>query len=272
MLKSINEIIGYTFFAKEDDVGKCKDLLFDDQLWTVRHMVADTGGWLVDKKVLVSPVMIQKTDWQTQRIFLDITKEKLEKCPSLLEDEPVSREHERKMAQVLNYPYYWADDGLWGHAAYPAVMTHIPEESALKVDEEILEERQEQDREENHLRSYQEIKGYDIEASDGNIGHVEDFILEDKTWALRYVVVDTRNWLPGGKKVLFSLNWVKKVSWEKSTFFLDISKTQVENSPEFDPEKPVNIEYETRLYDYYGRPFEENITKKLQKMIANPFI
>ncbi len=113
--------------------------------------------------------------------------------------------------------------------------------------------------------------GYDIEASDGNIGHVEDFILEDKTWALRYVVVDTRNWLPGGKKVFLSLDWITKVSWEKSTFFLDISKAQVENSPEFDPEKPVNIGDETRLYDYYGRPFEKNITKKLQAMIANPF-
>jgi hypothetical protein len=219
MLKSINEIIGYMLFAKENDVGKCKDLLFDDQLWTVRHIVADTGGWLVGKKVLVSPVMVQKTDWQMQSIFLDITREQLEKCPSLLEDEP-----------------------------------------------------QAQDREENHLRSYKQVKGYNIEASDGNIGHVEDFILEDKTWALRYVVVDTRNWLPGGKKVLLSLNWVKKVNWELSTLFLDISKEQAEHSPEFDPEQPVNIEYETRLYDYYGRPFEKNIRKKLQKMIANPFI
>ncbi len=272
MLKSINEIIGYTLFSKGDDVGKCKDLLFDDQLWTVRHMVADTGGWLVGKKVLVSPVMVQKTDWQMQSIFLDITREQLEKCPSLLEDEPVSREHERKIFQFLNCPYYWVDNGLWGHAAYPAVMTRVPEESAQKADEKILEEPQAQDGEENHLRSYKEVKGYNIETSDGNIGHVDDFILEDKTWALRYVVVDTRNWLPGGKKILLSLNWVKKVIWELSLLFLDIRKEQVENSPEFDPEQPVNIEYETRLYDYYGRPFEKNITKKLQEMIANPFI
>ncbi|MBU0995924.1 MAG: PRC-barrel domain-containing protein [Proteobacteria bacterium] len=272
MLRRINEIIGYTLFAKENEVGKCKDLLFDDQLWTVRHMVADTGGWLVGQKVLVSPVMVQKTDWQMQSIFLDITREQLEKCPFLLEDEPVSREHERKMFQYIDHPYYWLNDGLWDHSEYPAVRTHVPEESAQKADEEILKEIEEPDREENHLRSYKEVKGYKIEASDGNIGHVEDFILEDKTWALRYVVVDTRNWLPGGKKVLLSLNWVKKVNWELSTLFLDISKEQAENSPEFDPEQPVNIEYETRLYDYYGRPFEKNITKKLQKMIANPFI
>ncbi|GAB6145480.1 PRC-barrel domain-containing protein [Desulfocicer niacini] len=270
MLRSINEIIGYTFFVKEDDVGKCKDLLFDDQLWTVRHMVADTGGWLMDKKVLISPVMVQITDWQMQSIFLEITREQLEECPSLMEDEPISREHERKMFQYLNYPYYWAHDGLWGPGAYPAVMTQIPDNSAQKHDEETLEEEEEKV-EENHLRSFKEVKGYDIEASDGNIGYVEDFILEDKTWALRYVVLNTRNWLPGGKKVILSLNWVKKVSWEQSTLFLDISREQVENSPDFDPEKPVNIEYETRLYDYYGRPFEKNITKKLQRMIANPF-
>jgi len=91
-------------------------------------------------------------------------------------------------------------------------MTHVPEESAVKVDAEIVEELQAQDWEENHLRSYKEFKGYDIEASDGKIGHVEDFILKDKTWALRYVVVDTLNWLPGGKKVILSLNWVKFVS------------------------------------------------------------
>ena len=264
MLRSISEIIGYTFFAKENDVGKCKDLLFDDQFWTVRHMVADTGGWLIDKKVLISPVMVQKTDWQMQSIFLDITREQLEECPLLMEDEPVSREHEKKMLKHLNYPYCWTNNG-------PEIIPHMPEKSAQKADEEILEELELEEQKENHLRSFKEVKGYDIEASDGNLGHVEDFILEDKTWAFRYVVVDTRNWLPGGKKVIFSLSWVKEVNWELSTLFLDVSKEQVENSPEFDPEQPVNIEYETRLYDYYGRPFEKNITEKLQGMIANPF-
>lgn len=266
MLRSINELLGYGLFAKDEDVGKCKDLLFDDRWWTIRYMVADTGIWLADHQVLVSPHMIDKADWKTRHILLNITKKKLEDCPSLLENETVSREHEKKISLYFSYPYYWSGTELWGNGFYPlaAEMT----QKALEQEETNPEEEEK----ENHLRSFKEVKGYYINASDGEIGHVEDFIVDDKTWALRYFVVDTRNWFPGGKKVLLSLNWAKSIDWARSTFTVDLEKKQIEDAPEFDPEQPVNKEVEVRLYDYYGRPLERNIDKQLQQNIANPFI
>ncbi len=265
MLRSMNEIVDYHFFAKKENIGRCKDLLFDDWWWTVRHLVADTGGWLEGHQVLISPVMIEKMDWKTRMVMVNITKDQLENCPSPSDEETVSREHEKQIFMHYGYPDYWNGTGLWGAAAYPWILDTEP----------VMENQEKDDGEEtreNHLRSFKELKGYSIKASDGEIGHVEDFILDDETWALRYVIVDTRNWLPGGKKVMLSLNWARSVSWSESSFEMDMPKEKIEKGPEFDPEKPVNVEYETRLYDYYGRPFEKNIDKNLQKHIANPFI
>lgn len=269
MHRSANEIIGYKLHARDDHFGTCEDLLFDDRWWTVRHIVANTGNWLMGRMVLVSPIMIERPDWQTRSLFLNVSKEAVENCPSPSKDEPVSREHEKKLFQYYGYPYYWAGTGLWGPATYPAAVGTITPGNA---EDKEGEPDDIEDSENNHLRSFKEVKGYSIKGSDGDIGHVEDFILDDETWALRYVVVDTRNWLPGGKKVLLSLNWAKSVSWEDAAFAVDLTTRAIENGPEFDPAEPVNLETETRLYDYYGRPFEKTIDKHLQQHIANPFV
>ncbi|MBU1196732.1 MAG: PRC-barrel domain-containing protein [Proteobacteria bacterium] len=267
MLRSIEQLLGYGLFAKNDDVGKCKDLLFDDRWWTIRYMVADTGNWLVGHQVLVSPHMIVKADWKTRHILLNISKQKLEECPTPLEHETVSREHEKKIFQYFGYPYYWSGPGLWGSEPFPIATDAV---LAAQMHEEA--DSKKENKKENHLRSFKVVKGYDIKALDGEIGHVKDFIVDDKSWALRYVVVDTRNWFPGGKKVLLSLDWARSIDWAESTFEVDLKKEQIENAPEFDPEQPVNVETEVRLYDYYGRPMEANIDKRLQQNIGNPFL
>ena len=107
--------------------------------------------------------------------------------------------------------------------------------------------------EENHLRSIKEVTGYHIQASDGEIGHVEDFVVDDKIWALRYIVVDTRNWLPS-RKVLVSPQWAATVDWAEQKLWVDLSTDNIKNSPEYDPAAPINRGYERTLYDYYGRP------------------
>ncbi|THB78457.1 MAG: PRC-barrel domain containing protein [Desulfobacteraceae bacterium] len=267
MLRSTNEILGYRLNTIDQDVGSCKDLLFDDQWWTIRHLLANTGVWMIGKKVLISPAMINKPDWKTRNIFLNVSKDEIEKCPAPIEDEPVSREYERKMSRHYGIPYYWGDAGLWGPAAYPYAVEPVLTESMNESEEDVPEQETE-----NHLRSIKEVTGYDIKASDGNIGHVEDFIMDDDTWALRYVIVDTRNWLPGGKKVLLPLTWAESVSWTRAEFEVNLSKSEIENCPEFDPEKPINVEYEARVYDYYGRPLDTKIDRAAQQHIANPFV
>ena len=101
------------------------------------------------------------------------------------------------------------------------------------------------------LRSMKELRGYSIHATDGDIGSVHGFYFDDHYWTIRYLVVDTRNWLPG-KKVLIASDWIKQVSWPGEAY-VDMTRKQIEDSPEFDPSAPVNREYEERLYDFYGR-------------------
>ncbi|WP_022666996.1 PRC-barrel domain-containing protein [Desulfospira joergensenii] len=270
MLRSVNQMIGYRLNATDDELGKCRDLLFDDRWWTIRHLLADTGTWMSGKQVLISPMMILKPDWESRKIFLKVPKKTVENCPVSSADEPVSREYEKKMALYYGYPGYWAGESLWGPAASPAALEQIASQVAEKKAKTKPEETEDPE-ESNHLRSFDEVKGYRIHAADGSIGHVDDFIVDDETWALRHVVVDTGNWLPG-RRVLLSLDWAKDVDWDEQSLTMDLTKDEIKNSPEFDPEKPVNKEYETRLYDFYGRPVEHNINKRIQQQIANPFI
>lgn len=259
MLKSIKEIIGYTLEAKDGKIGKCKDFLFDDAGWTIRYMVADTGRWLVGRKVLISPIFLGEPNWSSMRFPVNMTRQEIENSPSLEENMPVSRSFETRWFDYFGFPYYWAGGGLWGAVAYPTAIlgTDIKKMQHQKdpKTDDVAENRSASVEEENRLRSVKEVKGYHISAADGEIGHVEDFIVDEETWKLRYVVIDTRNWLPGGRNVLISPAWIEDVSWIDSTVRVDLPVEAIRNSPEFDPHQPVNREYEIRLYDYYGRPY-----------------
>jgi len=243
-MRSVKEIINYVIFAKDGEIGRCKDFLFDDQLWAVRYMVADTGKWLPGRKVLISPISLGNPEWHFHRFPVNLKKEQVKNSPPLDEDAPVSRQYEMKYFNHYYWPYYWTGGETWG------AMPNPPPASSRQA--KIVEETDE-DLEKSHLRSAKEVMGYHIRAKDGEIGHVEDYIVDDKTWILRYMVVDTRNWLPG-RKVLVAPSWIESVSWKESSVEVNLTTAAVKESPEYDPAEPVNREYETRLYDYYGRP------------------
>jgi hypothetical protein len=117
---------------------------------------------------------------------------------------------------------------------------------------EVLRARAGKESPDSHLRSTDEVTGYHIEASDGEIGHVADFLVDDETWAIRYLEVDTRNWWPG-KKVLVSPHWLDNVSWPDSKVYVDLTRETIRNGPEWSDSMTVTREYENRLYDYYDR-------------------
>jgi hypothetical protein len=248
MLRNIKEMHGYNIQADDGEVGKVHDFYFDDKMWVIRYMVADTGGWLSGRRVLISPNDLKQPNWEEELIPVSLTKEQVKNSPSIDTDKPVSRQHEREILEYYNWPIYWE------HMSYPAgaaVGTRIyPVEEAKQTEEKTSEEKAEEG--DSHLRSTREVDGYNIQAADGEIGHVDDFIVNDENWTIRYMVVDTRNWLPG-KKVLISLQWIEKIDWSGRKVFVNLPKESIKNSPEFDPSSPVNRDYENRLYDYYGR-------------------
>jgi len=244
MLRSVKEILGYELAVQDGSIGRCDDFLFDDRDWVVRYMVADTGKWLPGQRVLISPIALDEPDWDTRRLRVGLTRERIEQAPPLAEDEPVSKQFEIDYYAHYGWPYYWVGPGTWGPYAVPA---------DLRVAERIREREEEEERGDPHLRSSKEIRGYHVAAADRDIGHVEDLIVDDREWVIRYLVIDTRNWLPG-RHVLITPVWFTGIVWSQRRIHTDLSAEEIENSPEYDPSAPVNREYERRLYDFYGRP------------------
>jgi hypothetical protein len=243
MLRNTSSIQNYVLLARDGEIGRCKDFLFDDEKWAVRYMLADTGKWLPGRKVLISPMALGVPDWSTRRFEVELTRHQIENSPPLDIDAPVSREYEKIYDKFFGTPYYWGGDNLWGSHPSPSLLR--AEQNKLATDFEGPEE--------NHLRSIKEVTDYHIQASDDEIGHVEDFVVDDETWTLRYIAVDTRNWLPG-RKVLVSPQWATQVDWAERKLWIDLTTDNIKNSPEYDPTAPINRGYERTLYDYYGRP------------------
>lgn len=223
MLRSINEVKYYSLLAKNGEIGQCRDFIFDDHSWTIRYMVADTSKWMPGSKVLISPLSLGDPDWKSKKLPVERTVDEIKDSPPLDSDAPISREYEKKWLTYWKLPYWWEK----------------------KSSKEITK---------STLRSVSEVSGYDIKAKDKDIGHVEDFIVDTAKWRVLYMIVDTRNWLPGGKKVLISPSWIDEIKWTERSVKVDLHSDKIENSPEYDPAMPVNRAYESQLYDYYGRP------------------
>ncbi len=266
MLRSINEIQGYTVHASDGHIGGVDRFFFDDEKWTIRYIVVDTGTWLPGRQVLISPISIGEANFSGQQFNVSLTREQVERSPDIDTHKPVSRQREMEHANYFGYPYYWGAGGLWGAGMYPgglAVPTGAayagmgyPDRVGLASGYSVTETKPQATSTEQqgdpHLRSTKEVIGYHIEARDGEIGHVEDFIIDDESWAVRYMVVDTSNWWLG-KKVPVSPQWIKEVSWADSTVSVDISREEIERAPEFDPSALVSREYEDKLHSHYGR-------------------
>jgi hypothetical protein len=244
MLRSIKGITGYVLQAEDGEIGRCKDFLWDDEEWVVRYMVADTGKWLPERKVLVSPNSLGEADFLSQQLAVRLTKKQIEDAPTLDKNAPVSRQYQVQWNQYFGDLIYRTGRGSWGGTSNLKALgdaTEGPPPATLG------------DSGDPHLRSAEEVIGYHIQAEDGEIGHVEDFVVDDQNWFLRYMVVDTRNWLPG-RKVLIAPSWIDGIDWPERRVGVNLTTEAVRESPQYDSAAPVNREYEERLYDYYGRP------------------
>ena len=234
--------------AVDGEIGTVVDMYFDDATWAVRYLVVDTGGWLAERRVLISPVSVVRTDWAAKQIDLTLTKRQVENSPNIDTQKPVSRQHEAAYLGYYGYPYYWGGPYLWGPAFYPAGLAEPTNASA-----EAAATAARRESPDSHLRSTEAVTGYDIDAADGEIGHVAGFIVDEEAWAIRYIEVATRNWLPG-KKVLVSPAWIERVSWADSKVFVGLTREAVKDGPEYIESTPLTREYENRLYFHYGRP------------------
>jgi uncharacterized protein YrrD len=245
MKRSLKELIGYTIQATDGEKGKVHDILFDDETWIIRYVEADLGTLFSRKRVLIPRFYLREPLWEEKKFPIVLTVEKIEKSPDIDFDMPVSRIYEKKLVEHYELEPYWPTN----MAAYTGKESmfnpDIPHETTKKViaDDQI----------ETSLRSFAEIWGYLINATDENFGHIEDFIIDDSDWQILYVVIDTKNIVPWSKQVMLPIELIDEINFLDKDVKINLPKDTIKNAPEYNPAMAINAEYEKVLYDFYGR-------------------
>ena len=229
MLQSIKQLYGSPLGASDGDIGHVRDLYFDDQEWAVRYVVADTGTWLPDRQVLLSPHAFGSGSPARNAMRVNLTRKQIQDSPAIETHEPVSRQFEAEYHRYYGWPYYWEGDGLWGGMrGFPIL--EVPPKSNPNDPPAATGRMPEPG--DPHLRSTQAVAGYQIKAVDGITGHVSDFLMDDKSWAIHQLVIKTGHRLTG-KEVQIPTSQVERISYEESTVFVRLNKDELEKSPEY---------------------------------------
>jgi hypothetical protein len=256
MLRSFAHLRGFTIQASDGEIGSLRDVYFDDQSTLIRYFVVDTGTWLPGRRVLLAPAAVGGVDAERGGIITGLTRQQVEDSPSVETDQPVSRQQETALHAYYGWEAYWAVPPLagslapyWGIAVPEAA--HAPSDEDPVAREVAAREREERD---PHLRSAREVAGYRVVATDGEIGHVDDFFIDDRGWAIGLLGIETGDWLPG-RKVLIPPGWLRGVDWAGHRIEVDLSRRQIEDSPEYDPALVPDETYLERLAAHYGRPW-----------------
>ncbi len=257
MLRNINDLEGFAIGATDGVIGHVKDLYFDDESWTVRYFVVDTGSWLSSRKVLISPFAFGKPSASEKVLPVSLTREKVKNSPDIDTEKPISRQHEIDYLGYYGYPMYWGGAGYWGAGVYPGAMLSgygvAPRSTSGPIDATtVADDMRPGVHQDSHLRSCETVSRYYVHASDGDIGHVQGMLVDDETWVIRYLVVNTSNWWLG-HKVLVAPQWIEIVSWLEATVSVDLTRQAIKDSPPYVHTTPLHRQQEAGLFEHYGR-------------------
>jgi sporulation protein YlmC with PRC-barrel domain len=250
MLRNVKDLRGYGIRASDGVIGKVDDFYFDDETWAIRYLVVDTGTWLSGRKVLISPIALGHAGWMGRQLPVALTRAQVERSPDIDTKKPVSRQHEAQYFGYYGYPYFWGGAGLWGMGAYPGSLTA---QGRIEEDLKAHASHATPPRDDCHLRSTNAVIGYHIKATDGDIGHLEDLLVDDHTWAISHLIVNTSNWW-GGQRVLIPPHSIKDVSWPEATVSVGLSRQAVKDAPAYTSAAQVDRESEPIMSKRYRRP------------------
>jgi hypothetical protein len=261
MLQKTKDVTKCMLNASDGRIGKIQDIAFDDERWSVRYLVVDTGNWLDRRSVLISPVAIEAPAWSQQSnesvLFVGLTKEQVRLSPIVESDEPVSRQHEIELSRHYGWPAYWENVSNAGIPATDLPSVDVPRATGNPPGSWIAESPvpggppATSASRDSHLHSIREIVGLNIAANDGSIGHVTELLLEDRDWTLRYLIVDTRNWWPG-KHVMFPIERIRRVDWSGTGVVVEADRDTLKGAPEYDPARIMRSDDLRQLHDYFN--------------------
>jgi hypothetical protein len=240
MLIKAKTLKGYKLKSIDGEIGSVKEFYFDDNYWTIRYLIAETGNWLFSRQVLISPHALIDVNKEDKYISVNLTNKQIEESPPLESDLPVSRQYEESYHGYYGYPLYWAGAYMWGPYPY------------IERDYENLIEQVENDKTwDSHLRSTFDVTDYSIQATDGEIGHIDDFIIDDELWVIRYLIIDTKK-LWKGNKVLISPKWISQISWIDGEVKVNLSQEAIKKSPEYSDQALITRDFEKVMHKHYN--------------------
>ena len=267
MIRSIKDLHRCSVAAADGDVGQVADLYFDDERWVIRYLVIDAKTLGDRKRVLISPMSVAHVDWAERAIALSVTKEQVKNSPGIDVDKPVSRQREAEFMRYYEYPYYWGGAGLWGAGLSPAVVAPMGGNMAPVAKAAEQARGRQLESSDSHLRSAHEVIGYHIKAKDGELGHIDDFLVDDESWAILYAVVDTSNWW-FGRKVVVDPDLIRDVSWPHSEVSVGLSRQALKNSPRFDADVHLDHERDPEGWRVVG--VDGRAIGRVERVIVDP--
>jgi hypothetical protein len=219
--------------------------------------------WLSGRKVLLSPFVLGHLDPKEREFTVELTMRQVKDSPDLDADRPVSRQMETNIYDYYGWSPYWGNGfstkryGYIGDALKVAPIRGFTDAAASSDPAARADERERaiadtaRSDADPRLRSIEAVTGYHIHAPDGEIGHVEDFLIDDADWSIHYLLVDTKNWWPG-KKVLISPLSVREIDWSDNLVKVNIDRQKVKDCPAYDPSMTVDQAYDEKFLTYYG--------------------
>ena len=248
MLRNVKDLRGYAIRAADGVIGRVDDFYFDDEGWRVRYLVVDAGSWLSGRKVLISPISVGHAGWMAKRLPVALTRAQVEHSPDIDTGKPVSRQQEAQYFGYYGYPYYWTGAGPWGTDAHPGSLT-----TQDTMEQELKAHRAQAAPDDCHLRSSNAVIGHHIAARDGDIGHLEDLLVDDHTWAIRYLVVNTSDWRRG-HRVLVAPGWIRDVSWSEAKVSVDLTREAMKDAPSYGSAAELDRQLEDAIQEHHDRP------------------
>ncbi len=244
MYRSLKKLNGYTIQAFDGERGKVKDFLFDEDSWVIRYLDVDLGTFFTEKRVLIPREQLGIPNWKNKHFPVRLTTKQIEDSPDLEFDLPVSRKYEYKLANHYEIVPYWPNDMVF----YPGRESMFTSNQIIRIPKNTKNDKYI----DTSLRSFSEVKGYLINSSDDNFGHIEDLIIDDYDWQIVYVIIDTKNIVPWSKQVILPIEYIEEISFPNQEVIIDLTKDAIKNAPEYDPDKIIDTEIERSLFDFYG--------------------
>jgi uncharacterized protein YrrD len=228
MMRTIRQLYGKTLAASDGEIGHIEDFYFDDQQWAVRYVIVDTGSWLPGRQVLLSPHAFRSILEKEDALQVILTRQQIEDSPEIASHKPVSRQYEEDYYRYYGWPSYWDGGGMWGLSGVPATPWPylMPDQQTTTPGAPLSNGN------DPHLRSTQAMNGYHIQTRDGPIGHLTDYVIDEQSWAICQLVIQTGHWF-SGKEIVLSPQDVDRISYEQSTVYVSKTKEAISAAPQY---------------------------------------